>query len=679
MAHLEVLEGPPGLTRFVLDHDVVLGRSADNPICLPDHRVSRRHARLRRQGATFVIEDLNSTNGVLVQGERIPAGTPHTLHDQDEIRICSTRFRFHADPPDAVPADPTRTASQQDALTTTGVSIEGTFGTLSLTLLGQDAVQPKVAVALDASTSMADVDEGEKQTGKGLQDALKRLQTICQVSTALGTITNRDQLLHRILDCLFEIFPRAERAFIMLRDKEQGTLVPVVAKKRQDSPGQREEVAISHTIVNEVIAHKRSVLSFDALDDERFHRQASIINLAIRSMMCAPLLVGAEILGLIQVDTSTGLSSFTPEDLHVLTGISAQAAIAIKNMQLYEALEVETARRTSLARYFSPRLVELLMAGDLPTALGGNAYQGIVLFADIIGFTAMSEAMPPAQVMARLNRYFKVMQKLIYDHGGNVDKVSGDGLMAFWGVPDTAGHDVHDAVLTALRMQGHLWVFNLALTAENQPPIHMGIGLNSGEFVAGNIGSEDKIEFTVIGDTVNLAARIEGLAGRTQVLVSEATWSLIKSVACAVQLPPVRLKGKSRPETIYSVRAIQDPTDGRYVLAMPCQLLDATTRPVGQGVITSTTGVGKDLQLVLRTDTPLPLDGRLHLRLAMAEYHKSLTFSATVIASTQVSHTGTPAYTKGVLTDLDDEAAMAFFMPGCCLVTNHSWNELRRT
>ncbi len=235
------------------------------------------------------------------------------------------------------------------------------------------------------------------------------------------------------------------------------------------------------------------------MDDDRFSQKASIINLSIRGMMCTPLLVGDELLGLIQVETNDSQQQFMPEDLQVLTGLSSQVAIAVKNAQLNEDIEVETAKRTSLQRYFSPKFVDMLMSGDVTTALGGDNYRGTILFADIIDFTTMSEAMAPADVLAKLNRYLTIIQKLIYENDGNVDKVNGDGIMAFWGVPHPDASDEANAVYTALQMQRHLWSFNLDLQAENQAPIHMGIGLNTGDFVAGNIGSEDKIEFTLIG------------------------------------------------------------------------------------------------------------------------------------------------------------------------------------
>src|SRR2546428_2497416 len=559
MAHLEVLEGFHCGESFPLPDEACVGRHPESFLCLPEHHVSRHHARLLRRGNTFVIEDLRSSNGVIVQGKRLLPQAPHELHDGDEILIGSTRMVFRADALTPKPSQLPRVLSPALIAAepmTKRIALTGEGRALRLRMLRDDAAQPGVALTLDASMNLLEVSDTEKHTDKGLQEALKRLQAMCQVSTALGAFTDRETLFSKILACLFDIFPVAERAFIMLRDKGSDRLVPVVAKRRQGTAEPLEEVAISQTIVNEVALHKRSILSRDALDDTRFNQNMSVVDLSIRSMMCAPLLINGEILGLVQVDTCTTPRGFTAADLQVLTGISAQAAIAVKNLQLYEAIEAETARRISLQRYFSPGLVEMLMSGEVTAALGGDAYPGTILLTDIIGFSAMSEKMPPAQVVAKLNRYFTIMQKVIYDHGGNVDKFNGDGLMAFWGVPRAGAHDESERVLTAIRMQQKLWPFNVQLCAEGRQPVHMGIGLNSGEFIAGNIGSEDKIEFTLIGDTVNLTARIEHLAGRYQVLVSEATWLPIKDLVCAVRLPPVLVKGKSHPVTLYSIRAI---------------------------------------------------------------------------------------------------------------------------
>lgn len=679
MAHLEVLEGFHHGKSFALPDEAILGRHPGSFLCLPENRVSRQHARILKRGLTFAIEDLNSSNGVTVQGKRLVPQVLYDLHDGDEIRICSTRMVFHSDapPPPPRPERPSQGASLFVAeQVTRRLDLNGE-GALWLRMLEDDAAPPEVAMALDASVNMIEVSEAEKHSDQGLQDAVKRLQAICQVSTALGAITERETLLHKILDCLFEIFPAAERAFIMLRDKDSGTFVPVVAKVRHGAADLQEEVAVSHTIVNEVALHKRSILSFDALDDTRFNHTNSVVDLSIRSMMCAPLLANEEILGLIQVDTCTTPRGFTAEDLQILTGISAQAAVAVKNLQLYEAIEAETARRISLQRYFSPGLVEMLMSGDVTAALGGNAYQGTILMADIIGFTAMSETMAPAQVVAKLNRYFTIMQKVIYDHGGNVDKFDGDGLMAFWGVPRASEQDAGHAVLAAIRMQEQLWPFNLHLCAEGQQPVHMGIGLNSGEFVAGNIGSEDKIEFTLIGDAVNLAARIERLAGRYQVLVSEATWLPIKDLVCAVRLPPVAVKGKSQPVLLYVIRAIYDPAQDRCALVLPCRVLDPQGNALGQGILTGSTTPTCGRQLQFSTTLPLASGNLLTLQYLMPEYHEPLLLTATVAACTSTELEPACRYTQALLTVTGGKAATAFLTPGCCLSATHAWRPAR--
>ena len=339
MARLKVLEGFHRGKSFPLTDEIILGRGPENDICLPENRVSRQHARVRRRGGDFVLEDLGSTNGVILRGERLPPHTPCALHDGDEIGVCSTRFVFRADAPRPLKQQRSKGSTGgagTAAGTRKGAARAADFGALSLTVLADDAPQPKVAMALVASTSMIEVDAATKQTDVGLREALNRLQAISQVSLALGATTDRGKLLQKLLDYILEIFPAADRAFILLRDQDRDSLVPVAAKKRQEILGHREEVAISRTIVNEVVTRKHSILSFDAMDDSRFHGHTSVVDLSIRSMMCAPLLVGDEVLGLIQVDTSLGPQCFTAEDLQILTGISAQAAIAVKNFQLVE-------------------------------------------------------------------------------------------------------------------------------------------------------------------------------------------------------------------------------------------------------------------------------------------------------------------------------------------------------
>ena len=314
----------------------------------------------------------------------------------------------------------------------------------------------------------------------------------------------------------------------------------------------------------------------------------------------------------------------------------------------------------------------------MTTELGGKAYKGTILFADIIGFTAMSEAMSPTDIVSKLNRYFTIMQKLIHAHGGSIDKFSGDGVMAFWGVPHAGEQDTRDAVFTALQMQKHLWAFNLELKTEEQQPVYMGIGMNTGEFIAGNVGSEAMIEFTLIGDQVNLAARIEHLAGRYQVLVSEATWQHIKHLSSGIQLPAVLVKGKSQPITAYSVRGLQDPQGDTCALLLPCHILDADKNQVGYGMITGSKQIKTELQLRFHTDAMLKRGQVLTLQAAISEYHEPLLFSAQVRTCCTGTHGNRCTYTEAILADIRGEQFTAFLTPGSCLSSTYTWEELRR-
>jgi signal transduction histidine kinase/pSer/pThr/pTyr-binding forkhead associated (FHA) protein len=347
MARLEVLEGNNRGQSFLLTGDeMFLGRSPDNSIYLTDNRVSRRHALLIRRGAHFAIEDLNSTNGVIVRGQRLPPRAPCDLADGDEIWISSTRLVLRTEESAAqrtsegVEEDTSPPLEIAPALEPT--YLMQTMGPLTLEVPAYDTESPTALVTLDASENMAKVQDNEKHTDKGLQDALKRLQALGGVSAALGAINNLDALMQRIIGCLFELFPAAECALLMLHAEDNDELVPFIAKQRQETPGHQDKVVISRTIVNMVVQQRRSILSVDTQNDSRIKEHMSAHNFPIRSVMCAPLLVGDEILGVVQVDASSGPHAFAAEDLQLLTGISNQSAVAIKNLRLVEASQAKS-------------------------------------------------------------------------------------------------------------------------------------------------------------------------------------------------------------------------------------------------------------------------------------------------------------------------------------------------
>jgi 3',5'-cyclic-nucleotide phosphodiesterase len=309
-AYLEAMQPQAGGQRMIpLHEEVVIGRERQDSLdsgsylCIPDHTVSRRHTRIRRSGDAYVIEDLHSFNGTFVSGERLAPGAWRSLRDGDEIAVASTVFLFHSM---IAPA-----AENPPGIITRSVNAE------DLT-----RIEP-LPQGLHGDT----------------ERAMQKLHAMAQVGIALGAVTDRKTLIEKIMNFIFDLFPQAERAFMLLAKSEGEAPTPVAAARRDGKPLDPQQLHISRTIVGDVVNNKRSVLSVDTLADRRFGAQESIVAQAIRSVMCVPLLLEGECLGLIQVDTSSDPQAFREQDLEMLTGVCAEAAVALKNFQLYSDIE----------------------------------------------------------------------------------------------------------------------------------------------------------------------------------------------------------------------------------------------------------------------------------------------------------------------------------------------------
>jgi len=554
MARLVATSGGNRGNTYPLKDVVVLGRHEECDVIIFDRRASRKHARLEKVGEHYFVEDLGSRNGTLVNDQPV---SRQILKDGDEITICDTRFVFREDAP--APAGLRPAAGLQAALKRSMVTM------LPDDVAGSSA--PSMNAVLDAEGPAIAAPSAVNAT-EAVERARKSLRTIWTVANSLVSIHDLQELLEEVMNQLFQIFPQADRGFVMLKEEGTEDLRARVIRSRAARPGEAVEIRISSAVVNEIMTKRKAVLSSDALSDERFSDRLSIVNFQIRSMMAAPLIVRGDILGLIHIDTTSRSQGFTEQDLELLTSIAPQVAIAIRNAQLVKQVEREAERRSGLQRYLSPDLVDLIMRGELDLNVGGRSCRGTAFFSDIIGFTRMSENLPPSEVVDRLNRYFHVMEEIIFRRGGTIDKFGGDSIMAFWGVLVEKESPSLEAVAAAVEMQNALFAFNLALGGDlARNPLRMGIGLNTGDLVAGNIGSSSqKIEFTVIGDSVNLASRIESKAGRGQVFVGESTYREVARHVAAVQLPEVDVKGKTGTVRIYSIRALSPPGPGEGVL-----------------------------------------------------------------------------------------------------------------
>ncbi len=207
----------------------------------------------------------------------------------------------------------------------------------------------------------------------------------------------------------------------------------------------------------------------------------------------------------------------------------------------------------AFGKFVNEEVAKMVMRGDL--ALGGESKTATVFFSDIRSFTSISEKLTPHEVVGFLNEYMTLMVEIVHKHHGVVDKFIGDAIMAIWGAPVTRPNDVENALNATLEMRAALQKFNVGRGSKSKPIIRIGMGLNTGDLLAGQIGSNDRLEYTVIGDTVNLASRIEGLNKTfgTDILISENTYELVKKNYSCLQLEKIKVKGKDEAQRVYAV------------------------------------------------------------------------------------------------------------------------------
>ena len=222
-------------------------------------------------------------------------------------------------------------------------------------------------------------------------------------------------------------------------------------------------------------------------------------------------------------------------------------------MRAHERLAKEEVARANYSRFLPEYVVKQMLENPNSFKLGGVSQTITVLFADIRGFTRISEHAPPEKIVNLLNRYFSAMTDIIFAHGGTLDKYLGDGLMALFGAPAVTPKDAANAMAAAVAMQRRMLSINDELRAEGLPEIGVGIGLHTGEVIVGYIGSERRSEYTAIGDAVNTASRLESNAKAGEIPVSESTAQAAHSRYQLVPRDPISVKNREQPVPLFEV------------------------------------------------------------------------------------------------------------------------------
>jgi class 3 adenylate cyclase len=334
--------------------------------------------------------------------------------------------------------------------------------------------------------------------------------------------------------------------------------------------------------------------------EQAFDAGNSIVDLQIRSAIAAPLLVGADVLGVVVLDTRHLRRAYDQDDLELVVSICHQIAVAIRNRQLLEQVEKQTRTRDNLRRFLPKPMADQVLAGEIDAGLGGKKYRGTVMFADVVGFTARSERTEPSELVRSMNVYFERVAPCVLAEGGSIDKFMGDAIMAVWGIPVALEDGGVRAVAAALRMQTRVAGLNATL----DDPFGLGIGIHAGELVAGNIGTEERKEYTVLGDTVNTAQRLETIACVEQVIVSEVAWNDCRGKLFGIRMPPAELRNKSEPVVSFSVRGLVQSEAGEVELFLPIEVMDE--EGVSRGHLIRRLADGTFLALLPRLDGVRP-------------------------------------------------------------------------
>ncbi len=500
---------------------VTLGRGNANDLVLNDSSVSRLHAVIKLADSGVFIADRSSTNGVLLNGRRITGEI--SWKSSDLVRVGHYELRLESNDDRDIQVRRVEWPSTMDQI------MRGHTGQLPRELSGDLA-----------------------QRLKKLERENYLLTVLYDAGKALSAKLSLDDISEQVISLALRI-EGVERGFVMLFD-ECGEVArqSEFRYRHPQSGGAQPKIILSRRVLDLARKEQQPILIDDLSADARFNSSESLKISGLRSAMCAPLLGANRLLGILYADNMEKASAFTQDELNVFALIAAQAGAAIDSAQAHAKIAQQMLQRSALERFLSPEVAEMVIANP-DIRLGGVNQAVTVMFADIRGFTPMSEGLEPARVVEILNEYFTRVTEVILDCGGMLDKYIGDAVMAVFGAPISKGHDAASAVNAAIQIQRLLIELNRDAAARQWPELRVGIGINSGVVTAGNIGSPRRLDYTVVGDTVNTASRLMSNAAGGQILIAHSTAAEAGEDFDLTQLPALRVKGRLEPVEVFSV------------------------------------------------------------------------------------------------------------------------------
>jgi adenylate cyclase len=554
----------------------------------PDLTVSRPHARLKKENGVWLLEDLNSTHGTLLNGQEIQGKGACRVAPGDVFQIGESTLRLAADEvaPVAAPARPAESTNGSSAngtpaaVSPVAVSPElamvekatpmpdlfagardASFSVAAAPVLvppaAGDEREGRITVSIDAAqlrqaqlerdraaqqkpkTEQPNTQQREAARQEAAHDAAQ-LRLLHEVLAQCGGDVRLDDALQSLIERLVAEIPAAARGALLLRGREGDTLL-LRAFHSAHGP------VVSETLARRAMSDGIGFIY--TRGDET--PGASIAHYRIETGMYAPLMWHGKALGVLCVDNPESTVEFRETDLRLLVTAAQMLALALANENLQEALRRESAIKANLLRQFSPQIAEqLLTHGTLQ--LSGERSEVTILCSDIRGFTQLTQNMEPIEVVEMLNDYFSRLIPIIFQHGGTVDKYIGDAILAVFGSPKKDPQQHENAVRAALGMQEEMIKSNAARAAKGRAICEIGIGVHSGEVLHGFIGASDRMELTIIGDAVNRATRFCDGARGGEVIVSPQLYQWVWKIA---QIEPLTVTTK-HGDTITAFRLL---------------------------------------------------------------------------------------------------------------------------
>ena len=506
-----------------------VGRTEGNDLILNHPSVSRKHGRFETRNGEWWVVDQGSTNGIKVNDNQVGEAR---LKPGDHLSVGSMQVEVKAVP-------------------SVDFSDDSPFEETSGTVIRRIS-DFNVEFGLDESQAAAEPVEPAAATGApGPVTREKILSVLVQVAKALMQSEELNSVLNTVMDIIFK-YLAVERGLLILFD-DDGNAVPQLTKFREGS--ETEEIPISRTILKMVREQQVSLLTSNALEDARLMGGKSIAIHGIRAAMCVPLWHRNRVIGAIQVDSPIHIGRFTEEDLDLLTALANFAAVAIERAQLSQKIEQEKKIRGKLERYHSPAVIdEIVQNADVADAAEIKNADVSILFADITGFTTISETKKPEEISEFLSNFFSCAVEAIFANGGTLDKFIGDAVLAFFGAPLEQADHAERAVRAGLMMHELVAKWNVERDKEDLPPVKIRVGINSGPAVVGNVGTEKRVDYTVLGSSVNIASRLESSVAKPgDLVISEMTRQLIGEDFELESMGEFPLKGISKPLPVYKV------------------------------------------------------------------------------------------------------------------------------